>query len=133
MLTASGSRSCISCAVGSGRGSLPGVCLLGQFCAERVARRASGSMRLPALAMDSSLASGIWKSGAKAMCSGGSQSGVRSSLRLLRVVEDADVIDQARAVAERFCQQDPSLAEHLELRAAIAALDAEQAEFLEKA
>ena len=64
---------------------------------------------------------------------GGSQSGVRSSLRLLRVVEDADVIEQARAVAERIINDDPELAEHPQLRAAMTALDAEQAEFMEKA
>jgi len=40
---------------------------------------------------------------------GASQSGRRSSLRLLRVLDDADLIDQARGIAAR-CVADPALA-----------------------
>ncbi|SOE05188.1 ATP-dependent DNA helicase RecG [Rathayibacter rathayi NCPPB 2980 = VKM Ac-1601] len=50
---------------------------------------------------------------------GDSQSGGRSSLRLLRVVQDADVIVEARALAERLIAEDPSLAAHDRLRAAL--------------
>ena len=64
---------------------------------------------------------------------GGSQSGARSSLRLLRVVEDADMIEQARQAAEAVIATDPELLTHPDLRAAMTMLDAEQAEFLEKA
>ncbi|SDU84673.1 ATP-dependent DNA helicase RecG [Microlunatus sagamiharensis] len=42
---------------------------------------------------------------------GSSQSGRRSSLRLLRVLDDADLIDAARGLAER-CVADPELADH---------------------
>ena len=41
---------------------------------------------------------------------GASQSGGRSTLRLLRVLEHADVIDAARAVAEEAVRRDPGCA-----------------------
>ncbi|MBF4462017.1 ATP-dependent DNA helicase RecG [Rathayibacter sp. VKM Ac-2878] len=50
---------------------------------------------------------------------GDSQSGGRSSLRLLRVVHDAQLIVEARALAERLLATDPLLAEHDRLRAAL--------------
>ena len=40
---------------------------------------------------------------------GASQSGVRSSLRLLRVLSDAELIGQARAIADRCIADDPDL------------------------
>jgi ATP-dependent DNA helicase RecG len=51
---------------------------------------------------------------------GAAQSGARSSLRLLRVVMDAEIIALARAEAEKLIAADPSLAEHPGLAAAIA-------------
>ena len=51
---------------------------------------------------------------------GAGQSGRRSSLKLLRVVEDAEVISEAREVAERLLDADPALAAHDALREAIA-------------
>jgi ATP-dependent DNA helicase RecG len=115
-----------------GRGTLPGVCLL-------VSGAQAGSPtreRLDAVASTRDgfeLAQRDLEIRREGDVLGGSQSGVRSSLRLLRVVEDADVIEQARAVAERIINDDPELAEHPQLRAAMTALDAEQAEFMEKA
>ncbi len=50
---------------------------------------------------------------------GDRQSGVRSSLRLLRVVADADIIAEARAEAEQVLDEDPALLRHRELAAAI--------------
>jgi len=50
---------------------------------------------------------------------GDSQSGGRSSLRLLRVVQDAHLIVEARALAERLLEEDPSLSAHDRLRAAL--------------
>ena len=50
---------------------------------------------------------------------GDAQSGVRSSLRLLRVVADADLIATARAEAERLLAEDPALDRHPGLAAAI--------------
>ena len=65
---------------------------------------------------------------------GGTQSGRRSSLKLLRVVEDAEVIADARTAAESLLDADASLAPHEALRAAVARRfdDAERA-FLGKA
>lgn len=114
-----------------GRGSLPGVCLL-------VSTAPSGSPareRLDAVAATRDgfeLARRDLEIRREGDVLGGSQSGVRSSLRLLRVVQDADVIIQARELAESLLSEDPSLVEHPALRAAIAALDNEQAEFLDK-
>lgn len=114
-----------------GRGTLPGVCLLVSSAAAGTPARE----RLDAVASTRdgfALAQRDLEIRREGDVLGGSQSGVRSSLRLLRVVEDADVIAQARVVAENLLEQDPDLVEHPGLRAAMARLDAEQAEFLEK-
>lgn len=65
---------------------------------------------------------------------GGTQSGRRSSLKLLRVVEDAEVIADARAAAEDLLAADPTLASQDALRAAVARrFDAAERAFLGKA
>lgn len=65
---------------------------------------------------------------------GASQSGVASSLRLLRVTRDADLIEQARADARAVVEQDPELESHPALRDAIDVLLAgEREEFLDRA
>jgi ATP-dependent DNA helicase RecG len=65
---------------------------------------------------------------------GASQSGARSSLRLLRLLRDEDVIAAARVEATDLVDADPSLAEHAALAAAVRELvDTERAEYLEKA
>jgi ATP-dependent DNA helicase RecG len=65
---------------------------------------------------------------------GATQSGRRSSLRLLRVVRDADVIIDAREEAMALVAADPELVEHPALSGALRELlDPERAEFLEKA
>ena len=46
---------------------------------------------------------------ARATCSGGSSPGSRSSLRLLSVVRDVDVIEEARAAATAVVERDPEL------------------------
>lgn len=115
-----------------GRGSLPGVCLL-------VSSALPGSPtreRLNAVASTRDgfeLAQRDLEIRREGDVLGGSQSGMRSSLRLLRVVEDVAVIERARKVAEQIAKADPGLTEHPQLRAAMTRLDAEQAEFLEKA
>ncbi len=64
---------------------------------------------------------------------GAAQSGVRSSLRLLSVVKDGDVIDDARAAADSLVVADPTLAAHPTLAAAAWELEhSEQADFLER-
>ena len=50
---------------------------------------------------------------------GAAQAGVRSSLKLLRVVKDAALITRARELAEDILAIDPELAAHPGLREAI--------------
>ncbi len=65
---------------------------------------------------------------------GAAQAGRRSSLKLLTLLKDEELIGQARQEAEELVGADPALAGQPALAAAIAALlDAERAEFLEKA
>jgi len=64
---------------------------------------------------------------------GAAQSG-RSSLRLLSVVRDEDVIADARDAATALVEQDPTLADHPELAALVNELaESERADFLDKA
>lgn len=64
---------------------------------------------------------------------GQAQSGVRSSLRMLTVIEDEEVIAAAREEATAVVLADPDLTDHPELRTALdALLDKEREEFLEK-
>jgi len=64
---------------------------------------------------------------------GAAQSGGRNSLRLLRVVRDADVIQAARDDAVELVREDPRLAAHPALAAAIDDwLEPEREDFLEK-
>jgi ATP-dependent DNA helicase RecG len=65
---------------------------------------------------------------------GASQSGTRSSLKLLRLSVDADVIRAARDEAVALVEGDPSLSRHPALAQAVRdVVDAERAEFLAKA
>jgi ATP-dependent DNA helicase RecG len=65
---------------------------------------------------------------------GESQSGRRSSLRLLTLLRDEEIIKAARAEATRLVEADPELRDHPALAAELAALvDEERAEYLEKA
>ncbi|WP_265522151.1 ATP-dependent DNA helicase RecG [Oerskovia flava] len=116
-----------------GRGSAPGLCLLvstaapGTPAAVRVETLAATTDGFELAAVDLSLRS-------EGDVLGAAQSGRTSSLRLLRVVKDATLIEQARADAAQVVGTDPELADHPALRAAIAeALDPEREEFLERA
>jgi ATP-dependent DNA helicase RecG len=65
---------------------------------------------------------------------GVSQSGVRSSLRMLQLLRDVDVIVAAREAATALVEADPSLSRAPALAGVVAALlDEERAEYLEKA
>nr|WP_255513640.1 ATP-dependent DNA helicase RecG [Homoserinibacter sp. GY 40078] len=65
---------------------------------------------------------------------GGAQSGRRSTLKLLRVVEDAELIAEARDAAAGILEEDPALAEHATLREAVGRrFDAGERAFLGKA
>ena len=64
---------------------------------------------------------------------GANQSGGRSSLKLLRVVRDGDLIAEARAAAETVLDADPALAHHPALAGALARrLDEAERAFLAK-
>ena len=64
---------------------------------------------------------------------GASQAGRRSSLRLLSVLRDEDVIAEARDDATVLVAEDPSLRGHPALLAALEAyVDADRADYLDK-
>ncbi|MET1036928.1 MAG: ATP-dependent DNA helicase RecG [Aeromicrobium sp.] len=64
---------------------------------------------------------------------GAAQSGLRSSLRLLSVVKDGEIIEDARAAADALVLADPTLATHPALAAAVHELEhSEQADYLER-
>ncbi len=92
-----------------GRGSLPGVCLL----VSSAEPEAESWQRLAAVASTRDgfvLAELDLAQRREGDVLGASQSGGRSTLRLLRVLEHADVIDAARAVAEEAVRRDPGCA-----------------------
>ena len=65
---------------------------------------------------------------------GAAQAGRKSSLKLLTLLSDEELIGQARQEATGLVAADPALAGHQALAAAVTALlDQERAEFLEKA
>src|SRR3954447_10164108 len=65
---------------------------------------------------------------------GAAQSGRRSSLRLLRLLRDEQIIADARAEATRLVDDDPTLSHHDALVAAVGELlDTDRADYLEKA
>ena len=116
-----------------GRGSAAGLCLLvstaqpGTPAATRVETLARTTDGFELATVDLELRS-------EGDVLGAAQSGRASSLRLLRVVKDADVIETARADAAEVVAQDPDLADHPALAAAIREqLDPEREEFLERA
>jgi ATP-dependent DNA helicase RecG len=115
-----------------GRGSAPGLCLLvtetplGSPARERLTAVEStlDGFRLAELDLELRREGDVL---------GEAQSGSRSHLRLLSLLKDADVIEEARTAAEELLADDPSLQAHPELAAAVGALVAEdRAEFLEK-
>ena len=115
-----------------GRGSEPGLCLLVTSAdaespsAERLKAVASTTDGFELSRLDVSMRS-------EGDVLGTRQSGFRSSLRLLSVVRDEDVIVAAREVATRVVEDDPTLAGHPRLAAAVAAIEAsEGAEYLER-
>ena len=63
---------------------------------------------------------------------GAAQAGRHSSLRLLQLLKDEDLIGQARTEATAIVSADPDLARHPALRAAIEDLLGVQAEYLDK-
>ncbi|MET7641680.1 ATP-dependent DNA helicase RecG [Streptomyces sp. NPDC005438] len=115
-----------------GRGSAPGLCLLVSEAAEGGPAR--GRLDAVAATLDGfRLAQVDLEQRREGDVLGQAQSGSRSSLRVLAVLDDAEVIAEARQEAVRVVEQDPELTGHPELRTALdALLDEEREEFLEK-
>ncbi len=91
-----------------GRGEHPGVCLL--LSAADPDSRARERLAAVAATRDGfELAEIDLEQRREGDVLGASQSGVRSSLRLLRVLTDADLIGQARSFADRCAAADPEL------------------------
>ncbi|MFJ5227193.1 ATP-dependent DNA helicase RecG [Streptomyces sp. NPDC088400] len=115
-----------------GRGSAPGLCLLVTDMPEASPARA----RLGAVAatLDGFELSRIdLEQRREGDVLGQAQSGVRSSLRMLAVIEDEEVIAAAREEAVTVVAGDPELAGHPELLTALdALLDTEREQYLDK-
>ncbi|MEU9706372.1 ATP-dependent DNA helicase RecG [Streptomyces sp. NPDC047981] len=115
-----------------GRGSAPGLCLLVSEMPEASPAR----QRLTAVAstLDGFELSRIdLEQRREGDVLGQAQSGVRSSLRMLTVIDDEEVITAAREEATAVVLADPDLSDHPELRTALdALLDKEREDFLEK-
>ncbi|RJL25044.1 ATP-dependent DNA helicase RecG [Bailinhaonella thermotolerans] len=115
-----------------GRGRLPGLCLLvtdamaGSPARERLDAVASTTdgFELSRIDLEQRREGDVL---------GAAQSGRRSSLRMLKLLRDEDVIEAARQEATALVAEDPSLESQPVLRAEIARLlDEERAEYLEK-
>lgn len=101
-----------------GRGGVPGLCLLVTEAREGTPAR----QRVDAVAatLDGfELAEIDLTLRGEGDVLGSTQSGAQSSLRLLRVVTDADLIAEARAEADRILTDDPALLRHAGLAGAI--------------
>jgi ATP-dependent DNA helicase RecG len=116
-----------------GRGSAPGLCLLVTTAPEASPSRE----RLDAVASTTDgfeLSQLDLEARREGDVLGTTQSGRRSSLRMLQVVKDADLIGEARVAATALVEEDPTLAGHPALVNALAdLLDEERAGYLEKA
>jgi ATP-dependent DNA helicase RecG len=114
-----------------GRGSNPGLCLLvSEAPPETPARE-----RLDAVAatLDGFELSRLdLEQRREGDVLGAAQAGRRSSLRLLQLLKDEDLIGQARTEATALVAADPDLARHPALRDAIEDLLGVQAEYLDK-
>ncbi|TXK38701.1 ATP-dependent DNA helicase RecG [Nonomuraea sp. C10] len=115
-----------------GRGGLPGLCLLVTDFADGTPARA----RLDAVAstLDGFELSRVdLEQRREGDVLGAAQSGKRSSLKLLQLLRDEDVIAAAREESAALLAEDPELASHPALRAEIdRLLEDEKAEYLEK-
>ena len=115
-----------------GRGEHPGLCLL----MTKADPDSSSRIRLDAVAstLDGFKLSEVdLEQRREGNVLGSQQSGVRSSLRLLRVLRDEFIIESARSWAQSILEKDPDLTSHQQLRMSILALENQsEAEYLEK-
>jgi ATP-dependent DNA helicase RecG len=115
-----------------GRGAVPGLCLMvthaetGMLGRERVEAVAATLDGFELAQADLELRQ-------EGDVLGSAQSGGRSSLKLLRVAKDGQLISEARTIAQEVLDADPQLHEHTALRHALARrLDDESRDFLAK-
>nr|WP_156001766.1 ATP-dependent DNA helicase RecG [Streptomonospora sp. PA3] len=115
-----------------GRGGLPGLCLLVTEAEEGTPARE----RLDAVAATADgfeLSRVDLEQRREGDVLGGAQSGRRSSLRMLTLLRDEELIGRAREEAARYIDADPDLSGHPPLAEALDALvTQERAEYLEK-
>jgi ATP-dependent DNA helicase RecG len=105
-----------------GRGGLPGLCLLlttaeeGTLALERVQAVATtiDGFKLSEIDLELRREGDVL---------GASQSGGRSTLRLLRVIQDAELIQQARTLAQAVLAADPTLENHRVLAESLERID----------
>ncbi|CAB4531202.1 unannotated protein [freshwater metagenome] len=114
-----------------GRGGLPGLCLLlttaepGTVSLERLTAVASTTDGFKLSEIDLELRR-------EGDVLGKSQSGGRSSLKLLRVIQDAALIGEVRVMAASVFEADPTLEKHPALAAALERIDQQAQENLAK-
>jgi len=115
-----------------GRGSKPGTCLVVSWT--EVGSSSHERLTILAETLDGfRLAEADLEQRREGDILGAAQSGRATSLRLLRVIADADIIEQARADARELISEDPNLAHHPELLIAITQLvDPDHEEFLDR-
>ena len=115
-----------------GRGSVPGLCLLvsnAQENSQSMARLAAVAATLDGF----ELARLDLEQRKEGDVLGASQSGGRSHLRLLRVLRDEDLIEQAREVALNILSTDPQINHLPELKSEVAKLQSDEAaRFMDK-
>lgn len=115
-----------------GRGDVASLCLL----VTRAGPGSPGRERLEAVASTTDgfeLANVDLQTRREGDVLGSTQSGRHSSLRLLQVVRDEQIVVAARDDATEVVAADPQLRRHRALRAAVArVIDSEQADYLEK-
>lgn len=115
-----------------GRGGLPGLCVL--VTDQEPGTPATARLDAVAATCDGfALANADLEIRREGDVLGNQQSGRRSSLRLLRVIHDADIIAAARTEARVIVEADPTLESLPDLRDAVQGLvDEEQADYLER-
>jgi len=115
-----------------GRGSVPGLCLLvsnAQEDSQSMTRLAAVAATLDGF----ELARLDLEQRKEGDVLGSSQSGGRSHLRLLRVLRDEDLIEQAREVALNILSTDPQINHLPELKSEVAKLQSDEAaRFMDK-
>lgn len=114
-----------------GRGTLPGLCLLVTEAGAYSPARA----RLAAVAATTDgfeLAALDLEQRREGDVLGRNQSGVHSSLKLVSIISDGELLDQAKSYAEAIISADPTLEQQPALANAISALVANRAEYVKK-